>query len=315
MKLRIALVAIAFASVSNSGNALAQASVEPRGFGSVSLSYQEVDHTGHIFTDGTTDKSGRSINRDIDVEIDYGITDHLTLSAGLPFVSSKYTDSQDIPPFLPFFPVDQCRCWNSGFQDFRLMARYNVIGHPHSATLVTPSVSIGVPSHAYEYRGEAVLGRDLRELRFGMDIRRRIDVISENFYLQGNYSYAFVERVLDIPNNRSNANIEGAFLLTERLTVNGRLAWQHTHGGLRLGSPPPATLLPPGDFTPENLEQHDRLQRDNNWRAAIGASYSLQRMDVFADFFGVIGGRDTHTLRALTFGVSFPFQLGRQFQN
>ncbi|HLQ78927.1 MAG TPA: hypothetical protein VK210_16330, partial [Terriglobia bacterium] len=180
--------------VSSAGSVFAQASVEPRGFGSISFSFQKIDHTGHIHTDGTTDNGGRSANRDFNVEADYGVTDHLTVSAGLPIVFSKFTDPGSLPPFLPFFAVDQCRCWNSGFQDFRFAAHYNVIGHPHSALLLTPSVSVVVPSHGYEYRGEAVLGRDLRELQLGMDIRQRIDTISQNLYLQATYSYAFVER-------------------------------------------------------------------------------------------------------------------------
>lgn len=301
-------------ALSSARSGLAQASVEPRGFGSISFGFQHINHTGHIHTDGTTDNIGLSANRDFNAEGDYGVTDHLTVSAGLPFVFSKFTDPGTLPPFLPFFPVDQCRCWNSGFQDFRFAAHYNVFGHPHSALLVTPSVSVIVPSHAYEYRGEAVLGRYLRELQLGMDIRQRIDAISQHLYIEANYSYSFVQVVLDIPNNRSNGKIEGAFLLTEKLSLNGRLNWQYTHGGLRFGSPPPASLEFPGEFTLVTLGQHDRLQRDNYWRAGFGAVHSMQRMDVFADFSTVIAGTDTHLLRAVTFGVSFPFQLGRHLQ-
>jgi hypothetical protein len=310
MMLRTALGIFVCAATSNVGNALAQASVEPRGFGSISLSFLAIDHTGHIFTDGTRESpsTGRSINRDLDFEVNYGVTRRLTLTAGIPFVSSKYTDPEPPPAPLPFFPSDQCRCWKSGFQDFRFKARYNAIGHPHSALMITPSVFVGVPSHTYEYHGEAVLGRDLKELQLGMDVRRRIDAISQNFYIQGNYTYAFVERVLDIPNNRSNAKLQGVFLLTERLTLEGRLTWQHTHGGLRFGIPPG----PPVDvITPEAFDQHDRLQGENYWRTGLGVNYSLQRMNIFADFSGVIAGSDTHTLRALAFGVSFPFQLRR----
>jgi hypothetical protein len=297
------------AAASNVGNALAQASIEPRGFGSVSLSFLAINHTGPILTDGTPDRGGRSVNRDIDFEVNYGVTDRLTLSAGIPFVSSKYTDAAGKRTLNS---VDQCRCWNSGFQDFRFKARYNVIGHPHSALLITPSVFVGVPSHAYQYQGEAVFGRDLKELQLGMDVRRRIDAISQNFYIQGNYTHAFVERVLDIPNNRSNTKLEGVFLLTERLSLEGRLTWQHSHGGLRSGSPTSATFAPPGDFTTqETLDQLDRLLRDNYLRTGIGVNYSLQRMNLFADFSGFISGSDTHRIRALALGVNFPFQLRR----
>jgi len=312
--LRSAFGIFVFAAASNAGNALAQASVEPRGFGSVSLSFLAINHSGPILTNGTLDSvyPGTSVNRDIDFEVNYGVTDRLTLSAGIPFVSSKYTDPGGPPPGSKLNSVDECRCWNSGFQDFRFKARYNVTGHPHSALLITPSVFVGVPSHAYEYQGEAVFGRRLKELQLGIDVRRRIDAISQNFYIQGNYTYAFVERVLDIPNNRSNSKLGGVFLLTERLSLEGRLTWQHSHGGLRAGSPTSATLPSPGDFTTqETRDQLDRLLRDNYLRTGIGVNYSLQRMNLFADFSGFIAGSDTHRIRALALGVNIPFQLRR----
>lgn len=123
---------------------------------------------------------------------------------------------------------------------------------------------------------------------------------------------AFVERVLDIPDNRSHSKLEGVFLLTERLTLERRLTWQHTHGGLRAGSPTSATFALPGDFTTqETVDQLDRLLRDNYLRTGIGVTYSLQRMSIFADFSGFIAGSDTHRIRALALGVNFPFQLRR----
>ena len=144
-----------------------------------------------------------------------------------------------------------------------------------------------VPSHAYEYHGDAVLGRDLKELQLGMDVRRRIDAISQNFYIQGNYTYLFVERVLDIPNNRSNAKVEGIFLLTERLTLEGRLTWQHAHGGLRFGAPPGT---PVNVITPEAFDQHDRLQvkmHANFVDMSCGPPLRLTTLQTAADHFRI----------------------------
>jgi len=281
-------------------DAFPQASVPPRGSGSIAFSLQKIDHTGHILTDGSVVRVGQSTNRDFYIEGEYGVTDRLAVTFGLPYVFSKYIDPNPPPPVIPYLPVDQCHCWNSGFQDFNFTARYNAIGRRHSAFKLTPSLSLGAPSHDYDFRGEAVLGRNLRELRFGLDGQQRIDSISEKLYVQGHYSYAFVEHVLGIPNNRSNAVIEGDYLLTEKLSVRGKVILQRTHGGLHF----------PSDLTtPELIYQHDRLLRDNYSRAGTGASYSFQRMDVFFDFVGVLGGTDTHAGRALTLGVSFPFKL------
>lgn len=173
-------------------------------------------------------------------------------------------------------------------------------------------MSVGVPSQNYDFRGEAVLGRDLKEVRIAVDAGHRLDVISPKLSVQGRYSCAFVERVIDIPNNRSNGTFEGSYLLTKKLAARGFVSWQRTHGGLRLGLVPPADFLFPGDLnTPERLFQHDRLLRDNYWHTGGGASYSFSRMDVFASYTAFVAGSDTHTGRAVTFGISWPFQLGR----
>ena len=68
---------------------------------------------------------------------------------------------------------------------------------------------------------------------------------------------------------------------------------------------------PPGEVnTPERLFEHDRLLRDNNFRLGAGVAYSMQRMDVFASYVELMRGTDSHGGRAITFGVSLPFELG-----
>jgi hypothetical protein len=98
------------------------------------------------------------------------------------------------------------------------------------------------------------------------------------------------------------------------LQVRGQAYWQRTHGGLRFGTPdlPPPGLKFPGEVnTPELLDQHDRLLRDNYWHAGGGLGYSFPRVDVFATYIAFVGGTDTHAGRALTISFAMPFQLGR----
>ena len=145
-----------------------------------------------------------------------------------------------------------------------------------------------------------------------INVGRRLDEISSRLSVEGQYSYAVVEKVLDIPNNRSNVMSEAAFALTPQTSVRGLVAWQHTHGGLRLGSLPPADLVFPGEANTADLfEQHDRLLRDNNWRTGAGMAYSFPNVDVFAIWLEYVGGTDTHAGRAFTVGLSWPFELRR----
>ena len=289
----------------------AQAWTPPAGEGSVSIAYQAIDNTGHIRTNGTLVPHGTSEDMSLYLEAGYAFTGHLWLTVGMPYVFAKYTDPNPPPSPIPYLPMDQCHCWQSGWQDLGVTARYSLL---QGVFGLTPSLSFGVPSHDYNFRGESALGRDLREMRIGVDAGRRLDAISRNLTVQGGYSYAFVEKVDNISTNRSNARAELSYLLKRRLSVGGQVFWQRTHGGLRFGSPPPATLEFPGEVnTPELFSEHDRILRDNYWRAGPAISYSLPQAEVFAAYTAFVGGSDTHAGRAVTIGFNVPFRVsGKQ---
>jgi hypothetical protein len=292
-------------------DANAQAWVLPRGEGDISLTYQTIDNTGHRRTNGFLVPRGLSIDMSLYLEAEYALTNRFSVTAGLPYVFAKYTDPNPPPPPIPFLPEDQYRCWQSGWQDFGVTARYNLVGGASGAFVLTPSVSFGTPSHDYNFRGEAALGRSLTEERIGIDAGRRLDVVSRDLSVEGGYSYAFVEKVMGISTNRSNARVQTGYFITRKLLVRGEAYWQRTHGGLRFGSPTPAVLVFPGEVnTPELWDEHDRLLRDNYWHAGGGLAYSFPQFDVLATYIAFVGGTDTHAGRALTISFVVPFRLG-----
>ena len=61
--------------------------------------------------------------------------------------------------------------------------------------------------------------------------------------------------------------------------------------------------------TPERMFEHDRLLRDDNFRIGGGIAYSLDKMDVFFSYFQLLQGNDSHGGRAITAGVSWPFEI------
>src|SRR5262245_47475930 len=166
------LVLIVVAFLSTVSNAAAQAWVPPRGTGSVTLLQQIISNTGHRLTDGSVFEGVQSNNMGLYVEFEYSPTHRLSFSAGLPYVLAKYTDPNPPRPPIPDLPVDRCHCWNSGWQDFGSTLRYNLLG---GAFGLTPSVSVGLPSHDYDFRGESVIGRHLKEVRVALDAGQRLD--------------------------------------------------------------------------------------------------------------------------------------------
>jgi hypothetical protein len=296
--------AIALGVVLAGARAFAQAWMPPRGVGSVTIAAQTIDNTAHVDATGHVDPGVQSRDTSIYLETEYAVTDRWSFTVGIPFVFSRVTQK---PPITLPIPSDNCQCWQHAWQDFGLTARYSLL---NGRTALTPSVSYGVPSHDYPYQGEAVPGRHLQELRLAVDVGRRLDAISPRLAVQGQYSYAFVAQVLDIPNNRSNGSVAVNYQLVPSLSVQGTLMGQVTHGGLRVVGPPP---LSPGDLpwgqieTVEQLVQHDRILNDDNWRAGMGATYHAARADVFFSYLGYAGGRNSHQGRAFTVGVNVPF--------
>jgi len=270
-----------------------QAWVAPARIGEVTFAFQNIDNTGHRAHDGELFPGGYdSVSRTFLVNFDYAVTDRFSFSVDLPYVGSKYLGPE--PSFFAL-PIDECFCWNHGFQDLGFTARYNII---NAAFAMTPSVSAGVPSHDYEYFGEAVLGRNLNEVRIALDAGQRLDAISSRLSVYGRYSYAFVEKVADTGNNRSNMAAGSDVVITRRLLGRIGFSWQRSHGGLRST-----------EFTEDvQLAQYDRLIRDNHFHMSGGATVSLPHVDVFASYVNYVSGTDTHDGHAFNVGISVPFE-------
>ena len=74
---------------STAGRVSAQAWVPQSGHGAVTISFQRISNTGHILSDGYLLERNRSLNISLSFEIDYAVTDRLSFSFGLPYVSGS----------------------------------------------------------------------------------------------------------------------------------------------------------------------------------------------------------------------------------
>lgn len=90
------------------------------------------------------------------------------------------------------------------------------------------------------------------------------------------------------------------YLLTHNFSASLELYWQWTHGGLD------STEF----VTDELFIQFDRLLKDNFFHLGGTLSYSFTGLDIFASYIEFVDGKDTHLGRAITIGISWPFQLG-----
>ena len=275
-----------------------QAWLPPKGGGAISLTLGDYAFDGHFAADGRRDPFGGTRAESLWVEGIYALTDRIALSAGLPFVTTKLTGS--FPEGVALGPLDDGEYYGD-FQDFRLELAFGVL---HGDLGVTPFVGLGVPSHEYEYVGEAVPGKALREVILGVAAGRSLSPILPRAYLHARYAYAFGETVdADVGQlDRSNLDTELGYAVASRLQVRVLARWQVTHGGLDLEDM---------RHHPEFFRTHDRAARTNYFNLGAGAAFALgPSWDVYAIFIKTLAGENAHQSRSFSFGATYYFGGG-----
>jgi len=297
--------------LSAAGVLAAQAWLPPKGEGSVSFGLQTISFAGHFDTSGNRlQGAGKSRATNLLLGISYSFTDRFTAELSLPYVITKYTGNPaDLtfgsPLFVPAVLDDGSS--HSAFQDFHLDLHYNVLRDSKRPGLrdlaVTPFFSFIIPSHAYDYHGESAFGRDLREYVLGMSAGRLLSPVLRKAYVQGQYSYAFVQKPNDIPLNHSNVDLELGYFLPHSVSVRGFGSWLHTHGGITIEQ----ALQDPQVFP-----VHDRLLRASYWHFGAATSYSIsESLDLSFSYVTYLAGTDTHYGRAITIGTTWNFSTRR----
>jgi hypothetical protein len=133
-----------------------------------------------------------------------------------------------------------------------------------------------------------------------MPARRLLSPVLRKAYVQGQYSYAFVQKANDIPLNHSNVDIELGYFLPHSLSVLGFGSWLHTYGGLSIGE-----VL----ANPQLIPIHDRLLGANYWHFGTGVNYSLTRsVDLSFSYVTYLSGANTHYGRVVTVGTFWNFR-------
>jgi hypothetical protein len=289
---------------------IAQAWVPASGDGSVSIDYQSFDSPGHLNYLGQP-IGGGTHSHTVLFEVEYGVTDKIAVTVALPYIAAKYTGFGPACPNCVAgdfgFQISHLDdgAYHGTFQDFRFGARYNIL---KKALFLTPFLGGVVPSHHYENEGEAAVGRRFLEGQVGINAARDFGPLLPNAYAQARYSYAFVPPDEGVHLNRSNAIMEIGYVITSRVAVRSLGTWQRTHGGLR--------GFPDTRGSAVLVQNHDRLLRDNNWRAGGGATVALAgSTDLSATVIRVVSGTSTHRGTGVTVAMTWNFSRHQLLAN
>ena len=285
-------------------HALAQAWKPPKGEFSFAISYQFLDADRHLFSSsvvGGVDRGSRSLDigtiqsQVLVLDGDIGVTDRLAVNAAVAFVNGRYVEGGT------HGPADDGD-WHGAFQDARISARFMAFNN--GSWVLTPGVSYGFPTTNYVTRGHAALGRKLNELRLGLYWGKLLSFSgAPKAYLQGDYSYAFMENPADdIPIDRSNLLVEFGYFLGDFLTLQVWTDYQNIHGGLDWGND--------ADRSHNNFQmEHDRTAASDFWRLGGGVSVPVNdSVELYANVAKTLWGINTHNGLTVSLGMSWGFQ-------
>ncbi len=280
-------------------NAAAQAWLPAKGEGYVSLVYTNVFADKHYLPTERTDL-GKIDSNTFFFDVTYGLTERVTVSAGLPLVMSRYRGR--FPHQLDNPNRMDDGQWHTTSQDIRFNVRYNILNGPLA---VTPFIGTVMPSNAYETWAHSAAGRHLREVQIGVTAARRLDAIAAGLFMQGRYSFAFGERVLEYKMNHSNGDVEVGYFVSPALRVFALGSAQLQHDGIDI---PPAAIIAQ-TLTVRQRQSHDRIGRENFLNVGVGASTRLtDRLDLFGSFAKQVAGRNGHQIKhAVSIGVTWNF--------
>ena len=271
------------------------------GHGHVSLSYQFISVDGFESSIGEL-PIGTVETHTLYFDVEYNVTERLTLIAGIPYVRKRYRGPGPHDPLLldpprPFIEnVDQGN-WNSDFQDFHIGAKYRA---RDDRFVIEPYFFFGIPSHEYPFFGHAAVGQQLLKFDLGTSVTW-FPGLSNAFY-GADVAYVLVEETLGVSINHWKVNAVAGYQFGPRLT--GRVFAQLKDGG---------GLTFPDDFpTPRNTElwyQHDRLVKHNYLNVGIGLDWALDdTYQVSTNFMQMPWAEQVHKMEyAFTIGISRAF--------
>jgi hypothetical protein len=279
----------------NGSTVHAQAWVPSKGEGTVSVTYQNYDVAGHYDGQGRKNNNGGTHSHVAIAEVDYGLTETIGLTVGLPFIASKYTG----PPV--YFvggvktepgPLDD-GSYHGAFQDVRLEVRRVFWAGPIP---VAPFVGASFPSHDYETVGEAVPGRHRRDLQIGASVGINLDRLLTGAYVHGRYGYATAQKIEGFAFTRSNVDVEVGCPAGSHVVLRGVAGWQIRHQG------------PSVQELTVDWEHHDRFIAPSYTNLGVGVSVPVGGMDVYALWLGTAAGSNgAHRARTIAAGVTFAF--------
>lgn len=235
------------------------------GHGVVAITYQH-SHTDGLFTNAGFTPVGATDTHAIEFDIDFNVTDRLSVTAGIPYIIKRHTGTAIHDPALLIPPRDSEFIddgdYHSGFQDAHFGARYLLVDEDFK---VEPFVAVSFPVSDYPFFGAAAIGQQLTHYEFGSRFAYQPPL--DLYFASITASRVIVERTLGFDIDHWRVNLDVGYLVLPNVAVRGLLLVKQGGG-----------LEAPDDFpsrTDELWFNHDRLLQHNYINAGGAIDWAI----------------------------------------
>ncbi len=281
-----ALLALALAS----GAAQAQAWLPSEGSAGFAFDFSDFLNKKHYDSTGTAVDVGHTDVQVYSLSASYSPSDRIALTASLPYVRTRHRGENGGGHDTE---IDD-GTWHATVTDLQVLASYQAIGGP---VALAPYVGLLIPTHSYETFGHAAPGRGLEEYWLGFDAGASLHPWIPRSYVQLRGNYAFVEEVMGVSHDRTNAMLEIGYYLNPAWSIRALVSSQWTHGGIDV----PVAVDSP--FFPV----HDRLAAEEFVNIGGGGTWVInERVSAYAVYMHSLEGTNGHKLdHRVSIGLSY----------
>ena len=277
--------------------------VPPKGHGAGTIALQNLFIEDHAGSDGAHNQVGTITTNTAFLNFEYGLTDRLALTVGVPYKASKYSGATGHNPAVLLDNHSQKFIddgdFHAGWQDISLSLRYAWI---RKKWMVTPYLTTGQPLREYPTFAHAAVGTSQWRVELGVSAGRQFTGRLRNLYFVGGLAYAWMQPT-DRTVNHATLSAELGWFLNEKWSVHANLSRQKSFNGFDFPADFP---LPRND---DHFFYHDMNLRNDFTNIGFGVDWQATDRDrVFISQGHTIHGENTHIIKyVLTLGYSRSF--------
>jgi hypothetical protein len=283
-----------------------------RGHGSISIGYQSTLVNGFLKHDGTPRPIGTVRINSINLNAEYFLADRWAVTAGLPFIQSRYLGPA---PHCPTREPAACRNpdvrvpspehpesrflddgnrhgswqdWNLGFAWHAQVGSYSL----------TPAISVLIPSHDYPFFAQSAVGQQLVKLAVGVELAHQFDFT--NVYYRAALHHVFAEKTLGISIDHNKLDVELGWFINADVSLKTFATWKRGKG---------ITTDDPRLADSETYYHHDQIASHEYFNIGLGMDYRIDDRHTLSTSAQTLHwGQSVYNLQ-----YSFDVQLTRSF--